>query len=128
MASSEIRRRPAGRKKDPDDADVRRQRFAHDPAGSRRGPPLGTGLEPGWNRAVTAVLGRGRLCRGASNLSGRAAVAGGLAAFRPGIYDVVFEQLRQVPPLLQRIGGSQTRRDGYARQRVVGRVAGLAAE
>ncbi len=61
-------------------------------------------------------------------MSGRAAVAGGLAAFRPGIYDVVFEQLRQVPPLLQRIGGSQTRRDGYARQRVVEWVAGLAAE
>ncbi len=77
-----------------------------------------------WNRAVTAFLARGRLCRGAGNLSGRAAVAGGLAALRPGDYDVVCEQLRQAQPCLQRIGGSQARRDVFARLR----VAGLAAE
>ena len=61
---------------------------------------------------------------GASNLSGRAAVARGLSAFRLGNYDVVFEQLRQAQLFLQRIGSNQARRDVFARLR----VAGLAAE
>jgi len=102
MAASEIRRRPAGHEMDPDDADVRHQLFAHEPAGSRRGP----GLDSGWKRVV----------------------AGGLAASRRGNYDVVLEQLHQAPPLPPRIGGSQARRDVSARQRVARRAAGLAAE
>ena len=81
-------------------------------------------LDSGWNRAVTAFPARGRLRRGASGLPGRAAVAGGLAAFSPGNYDIVFEQLRQAQPLLRRIGCRQARRELIARLR----VAGLAAE
>jgi hypothetical protein len=37
---------------------------------------------------------------------------------------VVFDQFRQARPFLQRVGGSQARRDVFARLR----VAGLAAE
>ena len=49
-----------------------------------------------------------------------AAVAGlpearGLAAFRAGNYDDAFDRLRQVLPVLQRIGGSHAQRDVFAR-------------